>query len=205
MRIVGLYIFIGLLVFVLAGCRREEPPPPARTAALKPVATPAFFAAALGGQLKTVSQAIERGIDADARDVDRRTALMLASFNGHVDVLRHLLDAGADLGAKDLYGRTALMFASTSGSLETVEELLKRGALVNENDTGERWTPLMFAAAEGHLDIVTTLLDDGADPSYRDMDGDTAHTFAIQRGHRTVAQVLATARANRDKETGVTK
>ena len=48
----------------------------------------------------------------------------------------------------------------------------------------------MHAAAEGHLEIVNILLDNGADPSLKDVDGDTAESFAKRNGHIEVAKVL---------------
>lgn len=158
---------------------------------------PAFFAAALEGRLDTVGRMVEGGVDVNARDAEGHTALMLAAFNGHVDVLRYLLDAGAGVGLKDRVGRTALMYASTGSSLITVQELLKHGAPVNEVDAGEHWSALMYAAAEGQHDIVKALLAKGADPTLLDDDGDTAQSFALQRGHAAVANALSAASPGR--------
>jgi ankyrin repeat protein len=48
----------------------------------------------------------------------------------------------------------------------------------------------MTAAAEGQLEVVQLLLDRGADPSLEDADGDTALSFAREKGHLEVADLL---------------
>jgi ankyrin repeat protein len=71
-----------------------------------------------------------------------------------------------------------------------VELLLGKGASVNLRDTPEQFTALMFAAAEGHVKVVRLLLEHGADPSLKDADGDTAESFATQKGHPDVVEIL---------------
>jgi len=152
-----------------------------------------FYQAALEGQVDAVKREIDRGVNVNHRNPEGHTALMLAAFNGHTDAAALLLDAGADVALKDPNGRTALMFASTGPSRPTVDLLLKHRAGINEVDGGERWTPLMFAAAEGHADVVAALLAAGADPNAQDTDGDTARDFALQRGHKELADLIAKA------------
>jgi ankyrin repeat protein len=48
----------------------------------------------------------------------------------------------------------------------------------------------MTAAAVGQLEVVHLLLDRGADPSVRDVDGDTAPSFARENGHVEVVELL---------------
>ncbi|MGB3863606.1 MAG: ankyrin repeat domain-containing protein [Candidatus Aminicenantaceae bacterium] len=57
-------------------------------------------------------------------------------------------------------------------------------------DTVEQWTALMFAAGEGQLEVVQILLKHGADPSLKDVDGDTALVFAQRNGHAQVTGLL---------------
>ena len=72
----------------------------------------------------------------------------------------------------------------------TVEYLLDAGAKVNAIDTVEQFTPLMHAAAEGQTEVVKVLLKYKADPDLKDVDGDTALSFAAQKGHREVIRLL---------------
>ena len=48
----------------------------------------------------------------------------------------------------------------------------------------------MFAAAEGYSDVVQYLLSNGANPKAEDVDGETAATFARQRGFAEVAALI---------------
>lgn len=57
-------------------------------------------------------------------------------------------------------------------------------------DTVEQWTVLMFAAGEGQLEVVQVLLKNGADPSLKDVDGDTALVFAQRNSHVEVTRLL---------------
>ena len=146
--------------------------------------------AALDGQLELVKQLIKKKVNLNAIDQDGRTALMLAGYNGHTEIVRLLLDGGARVNIRDGSGRTALLFASTGPFPKTVELLLERKADPNIVDNQERFSALMHAAAEGHIEVVKTLLDYEADATLKDIDGDTAESFARQNGHNELADLL---------------
>lgn len=151
----------------------------------------AFLDAALDGDMNTVRQAIEGGMDVNKSDDQQRTALMLAAFNGHTPIVKLLLDEDADLGHRDAMGRTPLMFAATADNGETVRLLIDAGAEVNRADTNEGFTALMHAAAEGQLKVVQILLKHRADPAIQDVDGDTAFDFATRNGHTEIVKELS--------------
>jgi len=151
------------------------------------------LAAALEGQLEVVVSALEKGYKVNFQDPSGRTAIMYAAYNGHTEVVRELLKAGAEVDIKDEGGSTALMFASSGPFLETVTLLLEKGADINAVDSGEHFSALMWAAAEGQLEVVKLLLQRGADLSLKDVDGDTAESFASKAGKFEVAQVLKAA------------
>lgn len=150
----------------------------------------ALMESAYFGNLEEVKRLVSAGATVDAADPEKRTSLMWAAFNGHTAVVGYLLEKGAELDAKDASGRTALMYASSGPFAETVELLLKQGAAVNTQGTLEGFTALMTAAAEGQLDVVRLLLEHGADPSLEDEDGDTAASFAREKGHSAVVELL---------------
>jgi len=150
----------------------------------------ALMESAYMGKLEEVRRLVLDGTPVDTIDAERRTPLMFAAFNGHASVAEYLLDAGAEIDAKDSNGRTALMFASSGPFAETVEYLLKNGADVDVQGTLEGFTPLMTAAAEGLVDIVRLLLAAGAGADIKDKDGDTALSFARQKGHSEVVELL---------------
>ncbi len=146
--------------------------------------------AAFDGQHETVRQFIQRKVNLNAIDKDGRTALMFAGFNGHTEIVRILVDEGARVNIRDGYGRTALLFAATGPFPKTVELLLERKADPNIVDNQEHFSALMHAAAEGNIEVVKILLDYEADPTLKDIDGDTAESFARQKGHSELANLL---------------
>ena len=131
-----------------------------------------------------------KGFDVNQPNPDRQSLLMLAGFNGHTELCRLLIKTGAEVDARDYKGSTALIFASTGPFAETVRLFLEAGADPNAVDRNEHYTALMHAAAEGHLEVVKVLLEHGADKSPKDVDGDTAETFARQNRHFSVADYI---------------
>ena len=146
--------------------------------------------AAFDGNLDDARRLIASDTAVDAADGEKRTSLMWASFNGHTLVVGFLLESGAEVNAKDASGRTALLYASSGPYAETVALLLDKGADVNVQGTLEGFTALMTAAAEGQLEVVRLLLEHGADLRLLDKDGDTAESFARQKGHIAVETLL---------------
>jgi len=172
------------LCAALCGCEKKELPP------ATPEAVAAFTDAAYNGKNLPVATALASGVPVDQPDKDGNSPLMLAAYNGHTETIQILLNAGADITLRDSNGRTALMFASTGPFPASVRLLLENGAEINAADSVENFTPLMFAASEGLSPIVDILLDAGADPSMKDVDGDTAADFAKQRGFPALAAKL---------------
>ena len=158
--------------------------------ALPPIPIEFIMDSALNGNVEAIALALEAGINPDLTDENGRTPLMLAAFNGHTEIAERLLEAGARLDLRDSTNRTAFMFACTGPNLKLVTLLHRRGANINDIDSHESWTPLMFAAAEGYSDVVQYLLSNGANPKAEDVDGETAATFARQRGFAEVAALI---------------
>jgi ankyrin repeat protein len=151
----------------------------------------ALMESAFAGKLDAVKALVEEGTAVDATDPEKHTSMMWAAFNGHTQVVAFLLEKGAKVDAKDASGRTALMYASSGPFRETVELLIKKGADVNLQGTQEGFTALMTAAAEGQAEVVRLRLAHGADPSLKDGDGDTAESFAREKGHPDVVDLLS--------------
>ncbi len=153
----------------------------------------ALAEAALEGLVQEVHRLLNLGTQANAADEEGRTALMLAAFNGHTSSVQALIDNGAIIDTRDHIGRTALTYASSGPNAEVVQLLLQHKANPNVVDKAEEWTALMFASAEGHTQVVSLLLQHGADVTLKDIDGETAHDFALSKRHGDVAKLLAEA------------
>ncbi len=169
-------------------------------AAKEPITVDSLIEYAQKGDVAQVQRAVRQGIAVDSRNTEGNTALMMAAFEGHPSVVEALIDAGATVDLPNPVQRTALMFASTGESVETVELLLKAGANVNAKDSHEAWTPLMFAASEGHIEVVKKILEYNPDLAHRELDGETALDFAVQRKHTAVIELLQSRMAKSGPE-----
>ena len=141
-----------------------------------------FFEEVKAANAAAVEEHLARGMEPDARDHNRRTALMLAAFEGHNDIVNIMLDKGADLHARDVDGWTVLMYAAYGGRLETVQLLIEKGAKVNAAVNSAQ-TVLMIAAQKGYTDVGKLLIDKSANMSAKDQDGRSAIMWAEKGGH----------------------
>lgn len=156
--------------------------------------------AALYGKIDTVKKALEQGYKPDERDPEKRTILMYAAFNGQTDIVKLLLEAGAEVNLQDNTGSSALMFAASGPGTDSVQALLEAGAKINMIDNNEHFTALMWAAAEGQPENVVLLLKNGADMTLKDIDGDTAKSFAEKAGHTAIVKFLEEAEAKAETQ-----
>ena len=178
---------IAILCISVLSCTN---PTASKKERIPPISVKIFHEAAYNGNIAGVTAALKSGVQADTIDENGQNALMLAAFNGHTEIVKLLVQQGISVNAKDKTGRTALMFASTGAFPETVQFLIKKNAGINAIDNGEHFSPLMFAASEGQLEVVKILMSNGADASLKDIDGDTAESFAHQNEHLQVVEYL---------------
>ncbi len=141
-----------------------------------------------------VRKLLAEGADANARNADGATALMLAAHAGHLDIVRALIDAGADVHATDELGWAPLMKAvynaeQDRGFADVVQVLIEAGADVEARITyGIR--PLMLAAGYGETAVVETLLRAGADVLARNDGGLTALMMVKEKFYVDVINLL---------------
>ncbi len=131
----------------------------------------ALHRAARTGDLGALQARLDRGIKADARDSEGRTALMDAVKAGHPDVERALVAAGANVNATTPGGRTPLIEAAEYGRIQSAQLLIQAGADLNAVQRG--WgSALETAERTGHLQTAALLRQAGAKTFGRSV-GDT--------------------------------
>jgi uncharacterized protein len=145
------------------------------------------------------------GMNADSRDQNGDTALMLATRQGNLKIAKALVEKGADVApalrvaaqTKDtdminfLLSRNpskkaigeALSGAAGTGSTSLVQTLIDHGADVNADWGG---TPLMEAAYYDHLETVQLLLSHGANVNAATKRGETALHYAVRGAEHSI-------------------
>jgi ankyrin repeat protein len=122
-----------------------------------------------------------------------------AAGEGNLLRVRQLLDEQpALLEQRNRLQMTPLHSAARLGRAKVIELFAKRGADLNAHwdlvATGDgHWTPLHLAAAGGQEEAARVLVRAGADLNARTLKGQTPRDIAIQRGHRSLAEVLEPA------------
>jgi ankyrin repeat protein len=157
---------------------------------------------------------LESGADANARDLEGRTPLMVALLKGRTDWVRRLLAVGADATLPDAAGKSALERPDPPGFAGTQEarQLLKAfvdnvyrfpdnqisvyekaasGTAPMVAELFKTWPkldarPLLFTAAAHNPapEVVAALLAAGADANLRDRAGMTPLLYAVKRNPR---------------------
>lgn len=111
------------------------------------------------GHKNIVDILLQRGVDPNAMDGLRRTALHYASNQGNLEIVKCLLQHKADLSITSDYLWNALHFAArclSEGAAEVAELLVDAGVDPLEGDD-ESWTPLHVAAQYGNIEILEFL------------------------------------------------
>ena len=140
--------------------------------------------------IECAKEALDKGVDVNAKDSYECTALFLAIEKyGRMALVSLLLENGANIEAKNNSTWTSLMKAAHKGNKEVVSLLLEKGADVNaKTDYGR--TALMAASNQGKTEIVSMLLEKGADVNMNDHNGTTALMEASAYGHTEIVSML---------------
>ena len=144
-----------------------------------------------GGHKEMIDLLLKEGVEMEAKDIDGRTALLVAVIEGHEVVVRLLLERGADINAIDGYGQTALHWAASEMNPAMLEILLENGADITAICDGR--SAMHFAAANGQEATLRMLLAKGAgkiDADSGDKYGCTPLYLAAQNGHEVIVKLL---------------
>jgi len=151
--------------------------------------------AVLAGNTEEVKRLLDKGVPANTRDDNDRTALMIATDEGNQALVRLLIAYGADVRVRSAQGDTPLIHAAEGNNSALVALLLANGAEVNAaNNFGD--TALMLATKHGRAEAVSLLLAKGAAVDAKDNGGWTALHWAAFEGHAVVVKLLLTGGAN---------
>lgn len=153
-----------------------------------------LIAAVNMGNVVRVRQILAAGFDANCRDSDGATVLMLACHSGNLPMVMALIEAGAEINASDERGWTPLMKAvynaeQNRGYADVVQALIDSGANI-EAPIGYGIRPLMLAAGYGETAVAETLLKAGADVMARNEGGLTALMMVKQKHYVDVINLL---------------
>jgi ankyrin repeat protein len=115
-----------------------------------------IWQAAAEGDVQSLQQFLEHGVDLDLYDNEYLTPLSYAANEGRLEAVEFLLNHGAKVNEVDLRGWTPLMWAATAGHLEVVKRLLENGAETHVRlfADSEETSAKEVAAEKGHFDIA---------------------------------------------------
>ena len=133
------------------------------------------------GDVDSVLNVIQTGLDINIQDENGMTALMIASKAGYVELVEKLIKTGADVNIQNLLGDTALLCATTKGQIKCVQKLLEYGTNVNIQDH-EGNTALVITVKMKDEDCFDVLIKSGADPNIQTNSTSTVLALAARSG-----------------------
>jgi uncharacterized protein len=129
------------------------------------------------------------GIDLNARNAKRETALHRAVEKDMRNLAQALVKSGADLDATAASGETALHLAALHADPWLTELLLSAGADPKARDD-DGASVLLWATMSGHAAVAERLLRRDADPNVADQKGNLPLHAAAERGDLALVRLL---------------
>jgi hypothetical protein len=127
-----------------------------------------------------------KGIDLNAQANNGNTALMMSAYLENFHAVNALLELGAEVNKT---GWTALHYAAISGNDAIISALLEHAAYIDaQTPTG--LTALMLALRENKTSAVKLLLTEGADPTIKNNQQETALVMAKKLEFRGMVELI---------------
>jgi len=117
----------------------------------------AFHDAAAQGNIDSLKQHLEQGIDINVRNRQKRTAILIAAMNDQYEAVQFLVDAGANVDLQDETCFNPFLYGCINNKLELVKMMIKANTDIDllTRFGGVGITP---ASEKGHVEIVRELL-----------------------------------------------
>lgn len=133
-----------------------------------------------------------RKLQVEARNAKDESPLMMAALRGNLAAARTLIARDADVNKT---GWTPLHYAASgsSGDAQAMVRLLLQHSAYIDAEAPNGNTPLMMAAEFGEIDVARLLLAEGADPTIRNKQGQTALNAARKAERDGLAQDIIRA------------
>ncbi len=156
----------------------------------------ALFRTATFGDTATARMLVNKGIDINAKTLNKETAMETATVNENKEMLYWLLNNGASPNISDAYDALPLTYAGVFNDENVVKALLEKTTDLNCLDI-DGITPLMWACFNEHSNpgIIKLLLAKGALVNLRDKKGQTALGWALKKGNTETVAILKKAGA----------
>jgi len=116
-----------------------------------------FLEAAAQGDVATLKECLDQGIDINVRNKQKRTAILIAAMNDHLEAVSYLVEAGANVDLQDETCFNPFLFGCINGKLELVKLMIKANTNIEllTRFGGVGITP---ASEKGHVEVVRELL-----------------------------------------------
>eukprot|EP01060_Flectonema_neradi_P031817 TRINITY_DN4929_c0_g2_i1.p1 TRINITY_DN4929_c0_g2~~TRINITY_DN4929_c0_g2_i1.p1 ORF type:complete len:386 (+),score=75.06 TRINITY_DN4929_c0_g2_i1:46-1203(+) len=148
-------------------------------------------AAVEGGNIEAVKYFIQLGYSINTTPLLPGTPIGEAALQGNREMISYLLEHGADINAKNENGQTALMMLAIHDRyLTVIKDLIEKGADIHQTSRNHQ-TLLMVSSYYGSEQVCQLLLDLQMDTNETDSCGNTALTFALEKNHIHIAELLS--------------
>lgn len=155
-----------------------------------------WFDAVKRGDLASVQKMVEQGQNLEVKDEASlgQTALGWAAFIGYEDIVDYLIAKGASLQATDRGDVYNVLKSAVLGKnvniVKKIHQLLPNTDFNDQSLEDDGETLIMVAASNNRIEIVQYLLAQGANPNLVAKKDASALSYACERGHTEMQQLL---------------